>query len=267
MRVQVRKLFQFEALSWWCLAREPCCRPVLWRLARLLLARAASCKGGSSVWLCDPRLFLLSLDGLSSNAVIHSVPLVACRYDGERAQIHVLPDGSVKARQQWRGAQRQYHTAAPAAEPPGQRHAAPERRTAQPRSLHPEHDESAACPEAHLLLVPPGPQIYSRNSEDNTGKYPDIVSLIPEQLKPGITRCAPASQAAAHAAVERFVAAGAAACASSGQQLKTRSAAGMKLTRSLPVWWPCSVVLDAEAVAYDREEGKVLPFQVRDTLP
>jgi DNA ligase-1 len=73
------------------------------------------------------------------------------KYDGERAQIHVLEDGSVK--------------------------------------------------------------IYSRNSEDNTGKYPDIVSLIPKQLKPGVT----------------------------------------------------SVVLDAEAVAYDREANKVLPFQVLST--
>ncbi|PSC72994.1 DNA ligase 1-like [Micractinium conductrix] len=73
------------------------------------------------------------------------------KYDGERAQIHVLPGGVVK--------------------------------------------------------------IYSRNSEDNTTKYPDIARLIPRQLKEGIT----------------------------------------------------SVVLDAEAVAFDREAGKVLPFQILST--
>lgn len=73
------------------------------------------------------------------------------KYDGERAQIHVLPGGDVK--------------------------------------------------------------IYSRNSEDNTGKYPDIVKLIPKQLKPGIS----------------------------------------------------SVVLDAEAVAFDHSTGKILPFQVLST--
>jgi len=73
------------------------------------------------------------------------------KYDGERAQIHVLADGTVK--------------------------------------------------------------IYSRNSEDNTGKYPDIVGLFPGAL-----------------------------------------AAGVK-----------SVVLDAEAVAYDPQEGKILPFQILST--
>ena len=57
--------------------------------------------------------------------------------------------------------------------------------------------------------VPAVLQIYSRNSEDNTGKYPDIAALLPRQLKPGVK----------------------------------------------------SLVLDAEAVAWDQEAGKVLPFQ------
>lgn len=73
------------------------------------------------------------------------------KYDGERAQIHVLEDGTVK--------------------------------------------------------------VYSRNIEDNTGKYPDIAALMPRALKTG--------------------------------------------TRS--------VVLDAEAVAIDRETGRILPFQVLST--
>ncbi len=49
----------------------------------------------------------------------------------------------------------------------------------------------------------------SRNSEDNTKKYPDIAASVPRLLKPGVR----------------------------------------------------SVVLDCEAVAFDREEGKILPFQ------
>lgn len=73
------------------------------------------------------------------------------KYDGERAQIHVLDNGSV--------------------------------------------------------------QIYSRNSENNTGKYPDIAALFPGVLAPGVK----------------------------------------------------SVVLDAEAVAYDPVAGKILPFQVLST--
>jgi DNA ligase-1 len=69
------------------------------------------------------------------------------KYDGERAQIHVLEDGSVK--------------------------------------------------------------IYSRNSEDNTGKYPDIAAMFPGVLQEGVK----------------------------------------------------SIVMDAEAVAYDPEKNKILPFQ------
>ena len=56
-------------------------------------------------------------------------------------------------------------------------------------------------------------QIYSRNSENNTGKYPDIAALFPGVLAPGVK----------------------------------------------------SVVLDAEAVAYDPVAGKILPFQILST--
>ena len=73
------------------------------------------------------------------------------KYDGERAQIHVLEDGSVK--------------------------------------------------------------IYSRNSEDNTGKYPDIAAMFPGVLQDGVK----------------------------------------------------SIVMDAEAVAYDPEKNKILPFQILST--
>jgi DNA ligase-1 len=53
--------------------------------------------------------------------------------------------------------------------------------------------------------------IYSRNSEDNTGKYPDVVANIPKLVKSAVTG---------------------------------------------------GIVLDCEAVAYDREDGIILPFQV-----
>eukprot|EP00195_Chlamydomonas_chlamydogama_P015251 CAMPEP_0202891666 /NCGR_PEP_ID=MMETSP1392-20130828/1671_1 /ASSEMBLY_ACC=CAM_ASM_000868 /TAXON_ID=225041 /ORGANISM="Chlamydomonas chlamydogama, Strain SAG 11-48b" /LENGTH=944 /DNA_ID=CAMNT_0049575491 /DNA_START=248 /DNA_END=3082 /DNA_ORIENTATION=+ len=73
------------------------------------------------------------------------------KYDGERAQIHVLEDGSV--------------------------------------------------------------MIFSRNAENNTGKYPDIVQRVHGALKPGIK----------------------------------------------------SIVFDSEAVAWDKEKKKILPFQVLST--
>lgn len=51
----------------------------------------------------------------------------------------------------------------------------------------------------------------SRNSENNTGKYPDIAAIIPSLVKEGVK----------------------------------------------------SMVLDCEAVAFERATGKILPFQVR----
>lgn len=73
------------------------------------------------------------------------------KYDGERAQIHLLPDGTVK--------------------------------------------------------------IFSRNQEDNTPKFPDVIRALPGYLKAGVT----------------------------------------------------SLVIDCEAVAYDRAEKKILPFQILST--
>ena len=73
------------------------------------------------------------------------------KYDGERAQIHLLEDGTVK--------------------------------------------------------------IFSRNQEDNTPKFPDVIRALPSYLKEGVK----------------------------------------------------SVVIDGEAVAYDREHHKILPFQILST--
>lgn len=58
--------------------------------------------------------------------------------------------------------------------------------------------------------------IYSRNSEDNTGKYPDIVANIPKLVQPSVTG---------------------------------------------------GVVVDCEAVAYDREKDIILPFQAPPPHP
>ena len=66
-------------------------------------------------------------------------------------------------------------------------------------------------PHLDMFLVQGGKvSIYSRNSENNTSKYPDLAAVLPGQLKEGIQ----------------------------------------------------SVVLDAEAVAFDRVTNKILPFQV-----
>jgi DNA ligase-1 len=56
-------------------------------------------------------------------------------------------------------------------------------------------------------------RIYSRNSEDNTSKYPDIIRRFPSVLGEGVKSC----------------------------------------------------VIDAEAVAWDKEKNQILPFQVLST--
>lgn len=56
-------------------------------------------------------------------------------------------------------------------------------------------------------------KIYSRNQEDNTSKYPDIISNIREALKEEVKSC----------------------------------------------------ILDTEAVAWDREQKKIMPFQILST--
>lgn len=82
------------------------------------------------------------------------------KYDGERAQVHLLPDGTVR--------------------------------------------------------------IYSRNSEDMSERYPDLVSIVKDFIK-------------------------------ETHELATTSGT------------PKSMILDCEAVAWDREKNKILPFQVLST--
>ncbi len=73
-------------------------------------------------------------------------------------------------------------------------------------------DRHRETKQASNLLCPS--QIYSRNSENNTAKYPDLLDVVPGLLKPGVK----------------------------------------------------SLVLDCEAVAYDRVTNKILPFQVPSYL-
>ena len=56
-------------------------------------------------------------------------------------------------------------------------------------------------------------RIFSRNAEDHTGKYPDLIEMIPAVVKPGVKSC----------------------------------------------------IIDAEVVAYNQEEKKIMPFQVLST--
>ncbi|KAK8825816.1 hypothetical protein WA577_000985, partial [Blastocystis sp. JDR] len=56
-------------------------------------------------------------------------------------------------------------------------------------------------------------RVFSRNSEDNTNKYPDLVKTLHESIPEGVTTC----------------------------------------------------ILDSECVAWDREQNKILPFQVLST--
>lgn len=142
------------------------------------------------------------------------------KYDGERAQIHVTEDGTVSVSQGGEGREgtvgllwggglgrwAHFRGGKERKEGGGQ---AGKRAEAAPFPFR--SPPLPLCPWPRPPL--PRLQIYSRNSENNSAKYPDVAALIPKLLKPGVK----------------------------------------------------SIVLDAEAVAYDRKEGKVLPFQVGGT--
>ena len=76
-------------------------------------------------------------------------------------------------------------------------------------------------------------RIFSRNSEDNTSKYPDLIALMPKV-------CGSALGPRVRMLNTRFL-----------QVIKDQTK---------------SFILDAEVVAYDRETKKILPFQVTEEL-
>lgn len=133
------------------------------------------------------------------------------KYDGERAQVHVMEDGSVK--------------------------------------------------------------IFSRNSEDTTSKYPDVglalkmaMGRIPSE--PIYPTTGPAAASAAASAGAGAAAAEGAASAplapffSPAGEAAASSSSSSSAGPRVPV---SSCVLDGEAVAYDRDRGVLLPFQVLST--
>jgi DNA ligase-1 len=108
------------------------------------------------------------------------------KYDGERAQIHVLEDGSF--------------------------------------------------------------QIYSRNLEHNTSKYPDVIEFLQGHLGVGVKA--------------------AAAAAAATEVVKKESDDAMEVvveTKAEPAHKVVSAILDAEVVAYDIEKKIIQPFQKLST--
>jgi DNA ligase-1 len=111
------------------------------------------------------------------------------KYDGERGQIHLCPDGSYK--------------------------------------------------------------IFSRNSEDNTKKYPDLIQMMPGTIRKygevDATKEDSSSSSASSASSSVAVAVKAVAGGEDGTPMVT------------------SCIIDSEVIAIDRETGQLLPFQILST--
>lgn len=80
-------------------------------------------------------------------------------------------------------------------------------------------------------------KVYSRNSENNTGKYPDIIEMLQEIL---------------------HLKSPAASKPKTGEEAPKEE--GEKKERRV-----ISAIIDAEVVAYDSEKNLILPFQVLST--
>lgn len=129
-------------------------------------------------------------------------------------------------------------------------------------------------------------KIFSRNQEDNTGKYPDIISRIP---KVGV--CHPLSLGRGSSSQRTKACPGQLGAAGgslvSGHQWTLRATAGEGNLFPCVYLWPSSstshqawvspflfqiklpsvtsFILDTEAVAWDREKKQIQPFQVLTT--
>jgi DNA ligase-1 len=112
------------------------------------------------------------------------------KYDGERGQVHLLPDGSYK--------------------------------------------------------------IFSRNSEDNTSKYPDLIEMMPSTIR---LKGVKDSETSASAGTSEITSSSSGAAAAKGTAATTAQGAPMVT----------SCIIDSEVIAFDRDTGRLLPFQVLST--
>jgi DNA ligase-1 len=112
------------------------------------------------------------------------------KYDGERGQIHLCPDGSYK--------------------------------------------------------------IFSRNSEDNTKKYPDLIQMMPGTIR---------KYGEVDATKEDSSSSASSSASSSSDAVAVKAVAGGE--DGTPMVTSC--IIDSEVIAIDRETGQLLPFQILST--
>jgi ATP-dependent DNA ligase len=113
--------------------------------------------------------------------------------------------------------------------------------------------------------------IYSRNSEDHTGKYPDVIRNLPHAFNTFVGQKSESATAATEEVTEGETDSAAkeeskeaeTATAAASSSSSAASTAVVPAAGAAPLLK--SFIIDAEVVAWDRVQRKILPFQTLST--